>query len=109
MNVEVPDDPQTKFYKRHMKRTEAPTASGRTPIYDFDEWNEKHYGIAFQRSQTAKKRFYNKPVEAESAANAVRYEITILGGMILFTVTLYLIMRYESSSPDDISVSTKVR
>lgn len=109
VNVDVPDDPQTKFYKRHMKRTEAPSASGRTPIYDFDEWNDKHYGVAFKRSQDARKRFHDKPIEEASAANSVKYEITILGGMVLMTMILYLIVRYDSSGPDDISVTMKER
>uniref|UniRef100_A0AAG5CWH2 J domain-containing protein n=1 Tax=Anopheles atroparvus TaxID=41427 RepID=A0AAG5CWH2_ANOAO len=37
------DDAQTRFYKKRMTRTHAPTMSGRTPIYDFDEWSRSHY------------------------------------------------------------------
>lgn len=107
--VEVPDDPQTKFYKRHMKRTEAPHASGRTPIYDFDEWNDKHYGKAFERSQQAKKRFHNRPIQEMTQSNSIKYEIVIMGGMVLMTVILYLIVKFDSSNPDEISTAAKGR
>lgn len=54
------DDAQTKFYKRHMRRTEMPHASGATPIFNFDEWNAQHYGKAFSRNQLARKKYQNK-------------------------------------------------
>lgn len=40
-----------------MKRSEKPHATGRTPIYDFDEWSRNHYGDTFERKQRAKKKF----------------------------------------------------
>ena len=43
-----------------MKRTHTTAASGRTPIYDFDNWNKMHYGSNFDKSQKAKKRFEDK-------------------------------------------------
>lgn len=107
--VEEPDDAQTKFYKRHMKRTETPNATGRTPIFDFDEWNNQHYGKAFQRSQAARKRFADKPVQAKTEENTVKSEITILGGMAVLTAILYLMMIFDSGSPDETSRSTKNR
>lgn len=105
----VPDDPQTTFYKRHMQRTQAPHVSGSTPIYDFDEWNEKHYGKAFQRNQEAKKRFNAKPIQEMHEENSVKYEIFILGGMTLLTVLLYLVVKFDSSNPDEISHPKKGR
>lgn len=105
--VEEPDDPQTKFYKAHMKRTETPHASGRTPIYDFDEWNNQHYGKAFERSQAAKKRFDDKSVRAEYDLNSFKTELTILGGLTLMTIVMALIVTFDSSNADDVSNLTK--
>ncbi|XP_037050248.1 dnaJ homolog subfamily C member 30, mitochondrial isoform X2 [Bradysia coprophila] len=103
---EVKDDAQTRFYKRHMKRTEAPTATGRTPIFNFDEWNNEHYGKAFERSQAARKKFYGKPAENLRQENSGKYEITIFGGMVLMILVLYGSTLFEKK-PDEVSESTK--
>ncbi len=92
-----------------MKRTEAPSASGRTPIFDFDEWNSQHYGQAFQRSQAARKRYFDKPINAARDSNNIKYEIIIFGGMALMTVILYLIMRYDSTNTDIVIDKSKER
>jgi len=108
VTVDVPEDPQTKFYKQHMKRTERPNATGRTPIYNFDEWNNEHYGKAFKRNQEARKRFNDKPIQALRDSNSVKYEILILGGMTLLTVILYAMTKIDTH-PDEISHSRKDR
>lgn len=41
--AEDDNDPTTKFYRARMHK-ESRTATGRTPIYDFDEWTNAHYG-----------------------------------------------------------------
>lgn len=41
----------SKFYK-----SRGQTFSGKTPIYDFDEWSKNHYGKTFQRREKAKAR-----------------------------------------------------
>lgn len=105
---EVKDDAQTRFYKRHMKRTETPTESGRTPIFNFDEWNSHHYGVAFERSQAARKKYYNKPIQEMEHENSGKYELTIFCGMAVFLIFLYGFTQLEES-PDTVSVSTKDR
>ena len=42
------DDPKTRFYKSRDRYTPSPF-TGKTPIYDFDEWSRAHYGETFQR------------------------------------------------------------
>lgn len=59
------DDPQTRFYKKRMTRTHVPTASGRTPIYDFDEWSRTHYGERFERKKAAEAKFRHKAEQNE--------------------------------------------
>lgn len=44
------------FYESRSKRRQAPTTTGRTPIYDFDEWSKLHYESNFKRSESAKER-----------------------------------------------------
>lgn len=48
-------DPQTRFY-----RSRGSTPTGKTPIYDFDEWSREHYGTAFKRREAAKEKFERK-------------------------------------------------
>lgn len=100
--VEEPDDPQTKFYKQHMQRTQKPHASGRTPIYNFDEWNNQHYGKAFERSQAARKKHRNRPTEEVREANSIKYEVLILGGMLGFTIFIYLMVLFDKENPDHV-------
>lgn len=102
------DDAQTRFYKRHMKRTETPTATGRTPIFNFDEWNNEHYGKAFQRSQAARKKFYGQSAENLREESSIKYEILIFGCMALLTIVFYGAAMMEKS-PDDVSNSKEVR
>lgn len=96
------DDAQTKFYKQHMKRTERPHASGQTPIYDFDEWNEKHYGKAFQRSQIARKRSQHKSSMSEIDENMSKTEYTMFGLAGLMLAIFVLFYQHDRSSNDKI-------
>lgn len=76
---DVEDDPQTKFYKRHMSKTEVPHATGRTPIYNFDEWTEAHYGKTFARRQTASNKYRDKINKEFKEQNSFKTEMVILG------------------------------
>lgn len=49
------DDAQTKFYKQHARRSERPHVSGRSTIYDFDEWTSKTITESFQKKQEIKR------------------------------------------------------
>lgn len=49
------DDAQTKFYKQHARRSEKPHVSGRSTIYDFDEWASKTITESFQKTQEFKR------------------------------------------------------
>ncbi|MPC08362.1 Protein tumorous imaginal discs, mitochondrial [Portunus trituberculatus] len=44
----------SKFYESRRKRGAVPTTSGRTPIYNFDEWTKVHYQSSWERKQDAK-------------------------------------------------------
>lgn len=47
----------SKFYESRHKRGQVPTSTGRTPIYDFDEWAKTHYQSTRQRREESKVRY----------------------------------------------------
>jgi len=49
------EHPSAKFYRSREHRTRPPS-TGRTPIYDFDEWSRSHYGATFARDMERKKK-----------------------------------------------------
>lgn len=85
-----PDDAQTKFYKRHMTRTERPHSSGRTPIYNFDEWAAAHYGKTFARKQHAQTRYRTQQQKEENATDGLKVEIVVFG-VLIGVVTLFVV------------------
>lgn len=101
------DDPQTRFYKKRMTRTHVPTASGRTPIYDFDEWSRTHYGKNFERKKAAEAKFRHKAEREELVDSHV------LQGYVVYAIVgvamLYgLILLNESSHDSPKAIEKKV-
>lgn len=47
----------SKFYESRQRRRHVPTSTGRTPIYNFDEWSKTHYESARQRREDTKARY----------------------------------------------------
>lgn len=92
-----------------MKRTETPNVSGRTPIYNFDEWNNEHYGKAFERSQAARKKYQERSGKERQESNSIKHEVSIFVCMALLTVSLYLVVMFDYSSTDKISQPSKVK
>lgn len=90
------DDPQTRFYKKRMTRTHVPTASGRTPIYDFDEWSRNHYGKNFERKKAADAKFRAK-VEREETIDSHVLQGYVVYAMVGLAVFYGLILLNESS------------
>lgn len=95
------DDAQTKFYKQHMKRSEKPHVSGRTPIYNFDEWNEQHYGMAFKRNQEARKKFNAKQEITITEENSLKNEIMIFGILFCVVGVVFAFFQVDSATNDD--------
>lgn len=90
------DDPQTRFYKKRMTRAHVPTASGRTPIYDFDEWSRNHYGKNFERKKAAEARFREKAEREEFADSRVIHGYVVYA-MVGLALLYGLILLNESS------------
>lgn len=91
------DDAQTRFYKKRMTRTHVPTASGRTPIYDFDEWSRNHYGKSFERKKTAEQKFRTQ-AERDDLVDSTIIQGYVVYGMVIVAVMYVLILLQERSN-----------
>ncbi|GLH01015.1 Protein tumorous imaginal discs, mitochondrial [Gryllus bimaculatus] len=92
------DDEQTKFYKSRFTRDKPPT-TGRTPIYNFDEWSHAHYGDAFARRAAAKERFEQKKMDKLRQEKEVENEFVVLG-VLLFVLSFFAFTRITNDSND---------
>lgn len=72
----------SKFYESRQKRGYAPTSSGSTPIYNFDEWSRTHYQSAKQRRDDAKIR-YEELLRARGAEKDHRKSQSIISVLLL--------------------------
>lgn len=97
---EPEDDAQTKFYKAHMKKAHIPTPSGRTPIYDFDEWSRQHYGKTFERRQRAKAK-HNYSTEREQMEKHSTQKEYLLFGMVFAIVCMWALVKIDSERDID--------
>lgn len=77
------DDPTAKFYKARMRK-EHPTATGRTPIYDFDAWNDAHYSGEIKRQQKLSRMMREKRENAEIRSHNSQTEAVVLLVLIFF-------------------------
>ncbi|XP_040156172.1 dnaJ homolog subfamily C member 30, mitochondrial [Anopheles arabiensis] len=92
------DDAQTRFYKKRMTRTHAPTATGRTPIYDFDEWSRNHYGSRFDQKMKAEERFKKKAEREEIFKTRLQHEYIIFP--LLFVCVMYCVIVFQEGTYD---------
>lgn len=85
------DDAQTKFYKQHARRSERPQVSGRSTIYDFDEWASKTITESFQKIQEIKR---NKEIDnlARREQDVTNHVMQILCGILLILVIMFSVI-----------------
>lgn len=97
------DTPFAKFHKSRATRSRPPPPSGKTPIYDFDEWAKNHYGNLFRKNQENRKRAtaYKKQVEEDN--------ITIQIDRLFFGLFFILIcsMLFTKTNYDDVIFGKK--
>ncbi|ETN60613.1 hypothetical protein AND_007782 [Anopheles darlingi] len=101
----VEDDAQTRFYKKRMTRSQAPTATGRTPIYDFDEWSRVHYGSRFEQKMKAEERFRKKAEREEIFKARMQHEYIIFP-LLLFCL-FYIAIVFQEGTYDTPKPVTK--
>lgn len=99
---EVEDDPQTKFYKARMKRNEAPHASGRQPIYNFDEWSKSHYGVNLDRHLKAKRKLERTIDLQVHNSESVKKEALIFGVVCGVLIFMYFDFLWREQSYDQV-------
>lgn len=105
-DINVPeDDPQTRFYKARMNRSDAPTPTGRTPIYDFDEWSRAHYGDTFERRQEGKKKFVRKEQERKMEADSLQKDYMLFS--LVLVVIGFMVMSTNMAAHDTVVVKNK--
>lgn len=90
------DDAQTKFYKQHARRSERPHVSGRSTIYDFDEWASKTITESFQKKQELK-REKEIDISSRNQLKVSSHAINLLLKMsVLLAAVLTIIISTES-------------
>lgn len=94
------DDPQTKFYKARMNRSDAPTPTGRTPIYDFDEWSRAHYGGTFERRQQGKKKLKKNYEQRRMDTDSLQKDFMLYG--LAFMVIGFMVMSSDMAGHDTV-------
>lgn len=88
------EDPQTRFYRMRMKRTETPQGPGEAPVYDFDEWTKNHYGENFDKRQKAKLRRERQLEKDMHRINSLKIDKFIYG--ILIGIGLLMVLLPET-------------
>lgn len=92
----VSHPPINKFYQSRETRSRPPPPSGRTPIYNFDEWSKNHYGKLRQQHQENKRRStqYNKLYRENEDNNKIDM-LSIISFLIIMLCMLFYKKDYD--------------
>lgn len=107
MNIvveEEEDDPQTKFYKQHMRRSERPPVRGRSTNYNFDEWTQECITKSFNR----KKEFKETKAREERLAQTEAEQTSLVRGIFgigCIAIGIYVIATVIFSADSDIKLN----
>jgi DnaJ homolog subfamily C member 30 len=82
---EEENDPTTRFYKARMKK-EHTTATGRTPIYDFDAWTNSHYGGERDKKKKLKETKIHREKMQADEARKTEVEMFLLPLLLIFVI-----------------------
>ncbi|KAJ8985251.1 hypothetical protein NQ317_018281 [Molorchus minor] len=97
----VGDPTIDKFHKSREMRSRPPPPTGRTPIYDFDEWSRNHYGATFERSQRARKKSDFLHRKKEQELNDIKFERFLFATVCIFVICMFF---KSQMSYDDVYV-----
>jgi len=72
------------------KRTRSQPATGRTAIYNFDEWSRFHYGNAINRRNKVKEQYYQQQrnVARDKASKETEYLTLVAVGFVVVLLAL---------------------
>ncbi|XP_049767255.1 dnaJ homolog subfamily C member 30, mitochondrial [Schistocerca cancellata] len=99
--VDVADDPEAKFYKSRMHRAKPPAPTGRTPIYDFDEWTQAHYGETFARKQKDKAK-YEARLQREAFFSHDKQHEVIFYSLVLGVAAFMYVLKAQDAEKYDV-------
>lgn len=85
-----------------MSKTEVPHASGRTPIYNFDEWTEAHYGKTFTRRQTAINKHRERSNQEFKEETGIKTEKVIFGMLLGLAGGAFIFLQVDTLSLDHV-------
>jgi DnaJ family protein C protein 30 len=89
-------DTESKFYKSREQRSRAPPPTGRSPIYNFDEWTHMHYGTSFARREAAKARFARKIGKNISDRHFLYSELIFIAAVFILTSVSLSYIKHKS-------------
>lgn len=84
-----------KFYKSRQFKSKPPPPTGRTPIYDFDEWSRSHYAATLARDIARKKRRQQEKASQTEDVENVKKEKIMFCTAVLICFVGYLYLRNE--------------
>lgn len=90
-SVEVP------VYQRKQK-AKPPPPTGKTPIYDFDEWSRAHYGQTFAKDMHIRHAINLKNKKRRQEINEIKSEKVMLAMFIIIGICMFL--SYENHDTD---------
>lgn len=82
-------DPTAKFYKARAHKDKS-TATGRTPIYDFDEWTNSHYGGAFKQQQKLRMRNREKMYQQQKSIESFSKDLILMVAMMMLLLAVFM-------------------
>lgn len=82
-------DEASKFYKARAHKDKS-TATGRTPIYDFDEWTNSHYGNSFQQQQRLRTHKKEKIYKREREMETLSKELILMVAMLFLILAFFM-------------------
>lgn len=82
-------DEASKFYKARAHKDKS-TATGRTPIYDFDAWTNSHYGNSFQQQQRLKTHKRDKAYKRQRDMETFSKELILMVTMLFMILAFFM-------------------
>lgn len=91
VHEEVEDDPQTKFYKQHMVKSELPTMSGESRLgRDLDNWQASKITQSFEHQQHIKRVIQNREEDEEQMTTRnIQYLYISIFAFLIICINLY--------------------
>lgn len=84
-----------------------PVNTGRTPIYNFDEWSRFHYGESFQRRSTAKAEYESQRKIKEELENNAKKTTVAATFAILFGLYILVATTFEDHDKPSLKTNKK--